>query len=313
MRGNRMFKRVQPSKQLQAFQSLQGRTEFTQDQMIIYNNLYKGFLGEKKFSNILDKQLTSDCIILFDLLLEAKNNLFQLDCLLIFENDIFLLEIKNFLGDFYIQNEKWYVCSTEKEIKNPLIQLNRSAYLYRELLSEYKLRHPVKSYVIFVNQEFTLYQTPRNIPIILPTQINRFIQQLNQTPSKLSSRHYQLGEQLIAAHMTSSPYEKLPEYQFTTLRKGVFCQFCRRKMHDFRLGKMLCHHCGYLESIDSAVMRSVSEFNILFPERQITSSIIHEWSGLNRTKKTIRRILKKYLIYVPNYRHSYFAFENNNE
>ena len=304
-----MLKYVQVSAQLQTFQYLKGRMKFTQDQAITYNNLYKGYLGERKFSKVLDKKLKSHCIVLFGLLLESKNNLFQVDCLLIYRNEIFLIEIKNYIGDFYVQDEKWYVCSSDKEIKNPLHQLERSAYLLREFLSTYGLKYRVNPYVVFINNEFTLYHAPRYSSIIFPTQINRFIQKLNQTPSLITSKHRKLANRLIAAHITTSPYEKLPEYHFLKLRRGIFCYSCRGQMQELQKGKMHCRHCGYFESIDSALMRSILEFNLLFPNKKITTSIIHEWSALNRTNRTIRRILKKYLVYVQNYRHSYFAFE----
>jgi len=305
-----MLKYVQASTQLQTFQYLKGRMAFTPEQNKTHDQLYKGYLGERKFSTILGKRLTSNCIILFGLLLDSKTNLFQMDCFLIYQNDIFLIEIKNFKGDFYIQNDKWYICSSNKEIKNPLNQLERSTYLLPELLSTYGLRYQVNPYLIFVNDEFTLYNAPQHPSIILPTQINRFVQRLNRISSNMDYRHRKLANQLITSHITKSPYEKLPEYQFSELKRGIFCKSCRSKMLELQPGKMHCQQCSYVESIDSALLRNVLEFNFLFPEKIITTSVIQEWCGIQRTSRTIRRILKRYLGYEPNCSHSYFYLEN---
>jgi|SRR5699024_143330 len=218
-----MLKYVQASTQLQTFQYLKARMEFIPEQNKTYNQLYKGYLGERKFSAILDKRLTKNCIILF---------------------------------------------------------------------------------------EFTLYNAPQHPSIILPTQINRFVQRLNRISSNMDYRHRKLANQLITSHITKSPYEKLPEYQFSELNRGIFCKSCRSKMFELQPGKMHCQQCSYVESIDSALLRNVLEFNFLFPEKVITTSVIQEWSGIQRTSRTIRRILKRYLGYEPNYRHSYFYLEN---
>src|SRR5690625_7351907 len=91
-----MKKYIKASPQLKTFNYLQGRMSLTQEQMRLHDNLSKGYLGEKKFSEILDEHPTSHYIALFDLLLEVKNNLFQIDCLLIYQKSMFLIEIKNF-------------------------------------------------------------------------------------------------------------------------------------------------------------------------------------------------------------------------
>ena len=305
-----MRKHVKAPTQLKMFKCLQGRMSLTQEQKTTFDNLSKGYLGEKKFSKILDQQLTSHHIALFDLLLEVNHNLFQIDCLLIYQKSMFLIEIKNYQGEFYIENERWYVCSTGTEIKNPLGQIEQSTYLLRKFLSSNGWTHQLNSHIVFINEEFTLYNAPRNPSIILPTQINIFMKKLNQTPSIIGSQQ-KLTHQFLTSHLKHSPYEHLPEFDFTELNKGVFCKNCRIKMGEGQLRKMICFHCGYSESMDSALLRNVIEFNLLFPNEKITTSKIHHWSELPRTSRTIRRIMKKYLVYKQNYRHSYFTFENN--
>ncbi|PWW27956.1 nuclease-like protein [Cytobacillus oceanisediminis] len=114
--------------------------------------LRKGFTGEKQFDMLL-QSMPDESIILNDLLLEYSNTIFQIDSLLITGDCIYVFEIKNYEGDFYINHDKW--CTTSKsEIKNPLLQLQRSESLLRRLLLDLGFNAPIKSYLIFINPEF---------------------------------------------------------------------------------------------------------------------------------------------------------------
>jgi hypothetical protein len=78
-------------------------------------------------------------------------------------------------------------------------------------------------HTVFINPEFTLFQAPLDKPIILSTQINRFIQELNSNPSKLDKNMNILAEKLTSLHIHNSPYKQLPSYNYGQLKKGVTC------------------------------------------------------------------------------------------
>lgn len=71
----------------------------------------------------MEKKLTNDWLIVKDLLLESNNTVFQVDTLLISPETVYLFEVKNYEGDFYIESDRWYTIS-KTEINNPLLQLN---------------------------------------------------------------------------------------------------------------------------------------------------------------------------------------------
>jgi hypothetical protein len=123
-----------------------------------FENLVKGYEGEKRFDNWL-KGSESDGLLLSDLLFETNNTFFQIDSLYFTPHTIYLFEVKNYTGDFFVEGEKWY-SSSRLEIKNPLFQLKRNESLFRRLLQENKFTFSVEAYVVFVNPEFHLYQAP---------------------------------------------------------------------------------------------------------------------------------------------------------
>src|SRR5699024_1610383 len=147
-----------------------------------YMNLYKGLEGEQRFSRLLKNRLPSRYVVLTDVLLEQNESEFQLDILVIADDTIYPLEVKNYDGDFVIRNDRWYATAGRREIRNPLHQVSRMEILLRNVLNQGKFNFSIESKVVFTHSEFFLYQAPLDAPLIFPTQINRFIEELVSKP-----------------------------------------------------------------------------------------------------------------------------------
>lgn len=273
------------SEELKLLRCLNTRKKLSIPESNYYLNLEKGFIGEQKFDLWLEN-LSNDWLILNDLLLESNNTVFQIDTLLISQETIYLFEVKNYEGDFYMEGDRWYTLS-KAEIKNPLLQLKRSESLFRRLLQDLGYNTLIESYVIFINPDFHLYQAPLNYPIIFPTQLNRFFNKKNMTSFRLTDRHVKIADQLISMHLKESPYMRSHEYVYDELEKGISCGLC----HSFIEETLVCAKCGYKEDNTSAVLRSVEEFKLLFPDKPITVDGMQEWCKVISSKKVIRRIL----------------------
>src|SRR5699024_2876398 len=266
-----------PPKELTILQSLDRRMTLTKEDKINFQNLHKGYIGEKNFFKLLESEQTSKCIRLFDLSLKNNNDEFQIDSLLIFQNKIYLCDVKFFKGNFYIQDNDWYVEGSNKEISNPVSQLKRCNRLFRELLQKLGHHFQIEAYVIFNNPEFTLYQAPINQPIIFPSQLKRFIKRLNQETGLLNSKHTKVTQQLTTLHTPKFPYERLPDYDYNRLKKGIPCTQCTDFLSPTRTQSFRCNTCGHIEIAEPAIMRNIKEFNLLFPGKRITTPIIYEW------------------------------------
>src|SRR5699024_2422910 len=134
---------------------------------------------------------------------------FQIDSLLIYKNALFPLEINYFEGDYYYEEERFHVVGSRKEIRSPLLQLQRTEFLFKHLLQRFNVNMNVKPYIIFVNKEFKLYQSPLNKPMIYPTQIKRFIQKINSSSGILTDSHKRIAEKLASLHITDSGHSRL--------------------------------------------------------------------------------------------------------
>jgi hypothetical protein len=282
------------------------RMELSEKEKFHYLNLEKGFQGELIFDDILAKDLQEERYIINDLLLEINNSYFQIDNLIISQGVIHLLDVKYFNGDYYIKSDKLYAVATDREYKNPVDQLKRCATLFRQLLQNLKQNYLVESYVIFINPEFTLYQAPLDQPIIFPTQVNRFLKDLNQSSSKLDDGHFKLAKKLLSLHQPKNPYTKLPQYAYEQLQKGVYCYKCNSYLVSKKNYDLICRTCGGQEKIELAILRSVKEFRLLFPDRKITTQVISDWCRIDFNRKTICRVLKKHFKVFGNTSNTYF-------
>jgi hypothetical protein len=256
-----------------------------------YLKLEKGYQGEVMFDK-LTALLDNDLLIINDLCLEFNNSSFQIDTLIIAQDTLYPFEVKNYDGDFVYEADN-FLKLPKKDILNPLDQLKRSKTLLQQLLRSYGFHFQLEGHVVFVNPEFALFQAPVNVPIILPNQLNRFIKKLNQTPSKLNSRHKKLGETLISLHQPLSRHTKLPSYKYERTNKGVICPTDYSFMIYDGNKKVSCGMCGCEESADSAILRGVEEIRLLFPDKKITTNHVFEWGGMIGSKKMIGRILKQ--------------------
>ncbi|WP_245959508.1 hypothetical protein [Neobacillus piezotolerans] len=107
-------------------------------------------------------------------------------------------------------------------------------------------------------------------------------------------------------HQTKNRFQKLPDYRYEQLRKGMFCGECGCLFSIIDHLDLVCRNCGKHEKSESAILRHTEEFKLLFPERKITTSGIHEWCNIDLAKRTISRTLKKNYRLVGSTSNTYF-------
>ncbi|MCM3725047.1 NERD domain-containing protein [Neobacillus cucumis] len=292
--------------ELRILKLLDARTELEEKEKKYLHSKAKGYEGEKMF-DLLTGKLDPPSYLLYDLLLESNNSKFQIDTLMIRQDPIYLFEVKNYEGDFNYENGRFYSLAIKKEIKNPLLQLERCESLLRQLLQSLGCHLTIEAYVIFINPQFHLYQSPLNKPIIYPNQLPDFMCKLNRKSSTLNGRHKSLAEQLVSMHQTESPYEKYSNYSFDRLKKGIICAVC----HSFSVSRydrhLQCDVCGYCEGIDPAVLRAVAEIKVLYPNEKLTTNLVFEWCNGIISKQPIGRILRQNFCAHGNRKYTFYV------
>ncbi|MHC0037328.1 nuclease-related domain-containing protein [Pseudoneobacillus sp. C159] len=293
------------SLELIIYRILNQRLRLTPEQKNYYHNLEKGFDGEKNFDLFLEQNLKMDCHILNDLLLESNNNHFQIDSALHSGETIHVFDVKNSEGDYFVDGDIWRAYPSKIEVKNPFLQLNRCESLLRRLLQDHGLNYKLKAYIVFINPQFALFQAPLNFPYILPSQLWRFVNKLNNSGTVIRPHNVHLSEKLMSLNIKESPYSKLPKYDYAQLKKLILCPKCHSVMCEIS-NKLMCQ-CGSVETVVSGVLRSVNELILLFPNMKITTKLIYEWCGVIQSTKTIQKILDRNFEKKGHGMHTYYV------
>jgi hypothetical protein len=265
----------------------------TEEEVKQYLYLKKGYEGEVAFDKLTLSHLNNQIYILNDIMVEINHSKFQIDSSLIIQDTIITCEVKNFEGNYLYRDGEFYLSGTQSPITNPLHQVKRSETLLQQYLKKNGLHFRVLPYLVFINPNFFLYQAPQNDSIIFPPQLSNFMNKVNSKPSKLNGMQQKLADQLIVDHKIESPYPKLPPYDYHSLQKGLTCASCNSFLIICDERKARCNDCGFEEAIGSAIVRSVEELKLLFPDLKITTTIIHDWCLVVESRKTVRKFLKK--------------------
>lgn len=258
------------------------------------HSLEKGFVGECHLDKWLNS-VTSDCIILDDLWLQHKQSLFQVDTLIIFPEKIFILDAKNYSGDYKVDGDYWSTLRGH-EIKNPLHQLQRCVTLLRQLLQSFGYTLPIESRLMFMNPEFMLYQAPPELPAVFTSQLDRFLRTLNASTAPLSKSHHALAAKLTSEQLTTNPFALQQSYSYDQLRKGVVCVRCVKGVMKREHNHFTCASCGTNETVHQSIIRTINEFMQLFPDKKLTTQIVFEWCAQQIGERSIRKFLTKNFI-----------------
>src|SRR5699024_7072277 len=184
-----LLQEPQLSRSIQVLQSLSPRTKLSSQEKHQLNNRLKGFAGEKVFADFLHEQNKSKRLTLYNLRLATNDTEFEMDCLLMQDDMLYLFEIKNYGGDFLYEDGQWFVVHNKKEISDPLAQLQRSEILLKQTLHRLNLNIPVRGYLVFVHPNFQLYQAPLGKNIIYPAQLKRFLTKFCDSTIPLQQWH----------------------------------------------------------------------------------------------------------------------------
>ncbi|MFB1051029.1 nuclease-related domain-containing protein [Paraliobacillus sp. JSM ZJ581] len=275
-------------KELRILELLSNRKTLNSRDYMKYQNLLLGYEGELRFDSYM-KKYGEKLIILNDLLLRHNEQYFQIDSCVITNETIYLFEIKNYQGQYYFDKDTLYKVSN-KEIENPILQRTRATSLFRMFLQSKGIHLPLKSYIVFIHPQCTIYQTPLNQQIIFHSNLYSFLTKLNE--NQFSSKKSQnIAKVLEASIYHEFQSEKSIYYTFDELQKGIPCCRCGC-MDTYPIKRVIkCDACEAEEVASEAIIRCIKEFQELFPGENLTSKIISKWCGDSITQARCKRVL----------------------
>ena len=260
-----------------------------------YINQKKGYYGECCF-DVLTQKLVCECLVLNDLPFLDDGNEFQIDALIITAYAIYLYEIKNYEGTYYYKEGFFHSVFSDFKFESPIEWLNRKETYLQKILHDRGINLPIKSFTVFINPEFTLYDISYSEKVILPTAIPKHFRQMNQLDGELNQEHTNVARKLCEVSAKYIPRLKgVPDYEYEDLKKGLICENCGDFIHEVQDKRktITCTGCGHRELAADCVFRHMEECIMMFPERKLAVKLVYSWCGGTVTEKRIRYAFKK--------------------
>lgn len=119
-----------------------------------------GNRGEAYFNNMLKSILHNDDVLIKNACLNVNGKETEIDSLIINNNGIFIVEVKNYNGRLYgdIDDFEWTKEKISpggnvfyKQVKNPIKQIKRQTYILSQFLKENNIRVWISGYAYFIN------------------------------------------------------------------------------------------------------------------------------------------------------------------
>ncbi|HZW68767.1 MAG TPA: nuclease-related domain-containing protein [Pseudogracilibacillus sp.] len=276
-----------------------------------YEQIKAGFYGEAKLSELIVSRNFRHIIPLFDIRLLSRAAELQIDCLLLTENDLFILEVKNYSGDYQMENNNLFSLPTKRQVQTPLTQVERTEFLFKRMLDDRKIHRNVQSYVVFINNNFMLYNASPELPMIFPAQIESFLKQINENAYRLTSQTKKLAHILTSQQIEHSSYERYPDYSFDRLKYGLFCEHCFSPLSKKGREALTCLPCRSTILSEDAILFAIAQFHLLFPKEKIRTETITRWCGNIVSKKAVRRTLQKHFLVHSGGKHTHYSYKHD--
>lgn len=269
------------------------------------SRLERGFHGENEFSKRLADY--NEYAHVYDFTFEIDGSTRQIDAILLFNNECVIFEVKNYVGDFIYKDDEFYTYHTMQKISSPIRQVDDAAEKFRELLHRLGVRPAVRKFVVFINEEFHLYQAPDHRSIITRPQLRRALNNLTRHQRPVNSATIALRNTLLKLNIKDTRPAKV-FYQYDDLKKGLFCYKDGAVLESHSRVSLICPICGSKTSVKDAVLQSAQDFNTLFPREKLTIPALYDFSGGLLSKYNLRKALSETCDRHSQARGTYYTF-----
>lgn len=193
--------------------------------------------------------------VIYDLQLDALQQSFQMDSLLLTNGFMSIMEAKNYSGTLHFLPDGQFIRSrgdSREGFPNPIYQVRRHRDLLGKWLTSNRCpRLMIEPQVVIANPS-TIIDNPANLQSVkrlvthaeqIPSRVSLFV---SQHPRKLIGNNlFLLERKLINAH-NNPVYNILKKYQLGSpdLLTGVYCDRCHRYSLERVHYSWICRFCG---------------------------------------------------------------------
>lgn len=269
--------------QLEYLEEVHGRTHLTESDRRKYFNLKLGYEGERKVYNYLNQFKQGVCI--WDVRLDICGEV-QYDFFVIVNGKIFVLEIKNFYGNYTfkegnLKSESGFVW------RDVFSQSSNGRDKFEAFCLEHKIHYKIINEVIFVNDTFNVINEVNDIKFYNMSTIESLAKYM--CSFEITEEDVAIGELIVNHHIERSKNEQNNYYPYENMTRGLKCPECHRflKVERSAKKKVKCT-CGHIMNKSDAILEAFRKIEMLKRD-SVSASEIGEWIDVSSTR--IRKVL----------------------
>ncbi|UOQ86624.1 NERD domain-containing protein [Gracilibacillus salinarum] len=209
-----------------------------------------GYIGENKLPYYLSLD-SEEKILLYGLRIPWHDHFFQIDCLTIYLNKIFIIEVKHMKGKLSLNEADQLVQEVDENMievfDHPLIQAQVQQQKLEAVLHMHNLQHPpIYSLVVFTHPKANLqFQHPDMITAQqLPIRLKSLLR--SSDSSSYSISHLKKIAVFLTKHHRDRKVNTLEKFGIPPKQviRGVFCPNCQQVKAKRIHGTWQCPKCG---------------------------------------------------------------------
>ena len=286
-----------PSHEQQWLTALKQRVPLSTDETKQLKRLEEGFQGECYLDQLFHLFGPKDIPCLDDVTLSHRNSVVQIDKLFLLDGTLYLLDAKAYHGNYNYDGQKW---RGEKIPYNTNIfhQLSRAQTIVENILEEAGLLIPVKSLLVFTENDLTL-SIPKelNEKVLQSRELSAWMHTISKQKRKSTNQQLQercmntLKKATIPRYRTQ---RTLTDERSSQLKKGICCEKCHHYTLTLNTYAYTCQNCGHQESREKAYVRTICDYGTIFHEQELTRRDLRSFLGENIKEDYLKSILRKH-------------------
>lgn len=230
------------------------------------SNAKAGAGGEERIDTILSYfEPDYPFRMIQDLSLPERN---QIDTLLIMQDRIIILEIKNLGGELRMHTNPSALGQTlldghRRFLKNPVIQVETAKIKLQKVLKALGIQLPIESIVVMAYPSQFVEDVPSDAKVWIAEEVLVQLYKINIENKILSIEEiHSLGQELLSIDQQYQPFPLAANLNINLqdIRNGVYCPRCKLRKMKRLVRKWECHFCdiysldAHLDAIDEWFM-----------------------------------------------------------
>jgi hypothetical protein len=269
--------------------------------------LEAGEYGEQTVINFLEKFGRDHWLVMRNLWLDYSNP-YESDILLFTEHKPYVLEVKNYYGQFIYDNG---VCTLEgkKLTNNPIFQTQSAHTNLQRITHEVNPSIQAEGALLLIGEhnEVELNSEIPDIKVKQRHQFRRYIRSI--ITEEMNHLGYSLDKNKLLAQLEG--YEIPPRFQPISLspkdlehaHKGIYCLHCKGYNIQVHKSYIQCNNCHFFEAREEAVFRTICEFGVLtFGHDYMKRSDISHFMNHQVSSKYLSNFLKEHFESIGQYK-----------